>query len=336
MNGRVAPRRGLIVTLLVGVPVLVLLVWPQALGLQRMPLVAQAVAFRSVLALGLGLAAVGVAVVAVRRRRWGVAAALAIVLTLASVGNGAIVLIRGSGGSLPPGELTVMVWNTQGGATSPAEVADVVLRVRADIVSLPEMDEDAAAEVARLVGEGRLEMTAATTRGDDDSWIPTSLLVAAALGTYVLDRSAGSTPGLPSGVWRPDGDGSAVEAPTIVAAHPTPPLRESMDDWRSGLQWLAARCDEPDVVLAGDLNATVDHLSGLGEGEGLLGGCRDAASLAGAGAVGTWPSTVPTWLASPIDHVLVGSSWRVLGFQVITDTRPGSDHRAVVAVLGRR
>jgi hypothetical protein len=34
--------------------------------------------------------------------------------------------------------------------------------------------------------------------------------------------------------------------------------------------------------------------------------------------------------------VLVGSSWSVLGFQVITDTRPGSDHRAVVAVLGRR
>ncbi|WP_292680400.1 hypothetical protein [Microbacterium sp. SCN 69-37] len=45
---------------------------------------------------------------------------------------------------------------------------------------------------------------------------------------------------------------------------------------------------------------------------------------------------MPTWLASPIDHVLVGSSWRVLGFQVITDIRPGSDHRAVVAVLGRR
>lgn len=149
------------------------------------------------------------------------------------------------------------------------------------------MDEDAAAQVSRPVGLEGIQMSAATTRvvegSGEESWIPTSLLVADDLGVYELDTDAGSTPGLPSGVWRP----IERDRPVIVAAHPMPPLPNGMNDWRAGLTWITEQRDTlgPDVIVAGDFNATVDHLN--------LGRCQDAATEARAAATGTWPSIVP-------------------------------------------
>jgi endonuclease/exonuclease/phosphatase (EEP) superfamily protein YafD len=323
----------LLLTLVVGVPFAVFLVWPQAFGAERAFGVAQFLAFRAPLALALGVVALLCAAVALFARRWGIAAGIAIVLGAASLGNGAVLFSRGHDGVLPDGDLTVLVWNTQGGATPPDEVARLVLDTGADIVSLPEMDEVAAAEVARLVADGGRRVIPHTTRGETgQSWIPTSLLITEDLGAYRVDKTEGSTPGLPSAVWRSvDGDG-----PTIVAAHPLPPLPGSMDQWRAGLEWVAAQCDAPDVILAGDLNATVDHMSGLGEDGHLIGGCEDAAMRAHAAATGTWPSTAPAWLASPIDHVLFGSAWTVRGARILESPRGGTDHRAIVAVLDAR
>lgn len=330
-------RLGLIITLLVCLPVALLLTWPQAFGAQLLPGVAQFIAFRAPLALGLLVAAViAAAVFLLFRRRTRllahIAAGIAIATLAAAVGNAGVLVARGSSetgtAGLPDGDLTVLVWNAQGGATSPADVAELVLEVQADVVSLPEMDEDAAAEVVHLVALDGIQMTAATTRTVDgsleESWIPTSLLVADELGNYELDEAAGSTPGLPSGVWRPvDGDG-----PVIVAVHPAAPFPESMDDWIAGLGWIAEQCSElgSNVILAGDFNATVDHLD--------LGYCQDAAVRADAAATGTWRSTVPGWLASPIDHVLVGEAWSVRDARVIEPSASGNtDHRPIVAVL---
>lgn len=335
---RIRPGRvGLSITLLVCIPVAILLTWPQAFGAQRLPGIAQLIAFRAPLALALLFAAiVAAAVFLLFRRRARLLASIAVgiaVATLAaSVGNAGVLVSRGSSATgaagLPDGDLTVLVWNAQGGATSPAAVAALVLEVKSDVVSLPEMDEGAAAEVVRLVALEGMHLTPATTRAVagslEESWIPTSLLVADELGSYELDVAAGSTPGLPSGVWRPaDGDG-----PVIVAAHPAPPLPESMDDWRAGLQWIAEQCSAlgSDVIVAGDLNTTVDHLD--------LRTCQDAAEQANTAATGTWPSTVPAWLASPIDHVLAGEAWSVLDARVISPAQAGgTDHRALVAVL---
>lgn len=332
-KGRARHPLRLLVTLLVGLPVAVLLVWPQAFGAQQAFIVSQILAFRAPLALFLGVAALIWTVIALFPRRWGIAAGVAIVLGVASLGNASVLMVRGSDGTLPDGDLTVLVWNTQGGATPPDEVAQLVIETGADIVSLPEMDEDAVAAVARIVAADGRRMTPHTTRGDTgDSWIPTSLLVSEDLGEYRLDEAAGSTPGLPSGVWRSlDGSG-----PTVVAAHPLPPLPGTMDEWRAGLRWVAEQCDGPDVIVAGDLNATVDHLSGLGVGDALVGRCDDAATEAGGAAAGTWPSTVPTWIAAPIDHVLAGSAWTVRGTRVITSPAHGTDHRPIVAVLVAR
>ena len=140
----------------------------------------------------------GGAVLLLRRRAARLRRALgvfAIVVALAAGGEVAVLLARGTAESgiagLRDGDLTVLVWNTQGGATSPAEVAELVLAAHADLVSLPEMDDDAAAEVARRVSAGGIPMTAVTTRAVADSsepsWIPTSLLVADRLGAYRLD-----------------------------------------------------------------------------------------------------------------------------------------------------
>ncbi|MET0812347.1 MAG: endonuclease/exonuclease/phosphatase family protein [Microbacterium sp.] len=318
----------LVVSLVLGAVVALAVVWPQAFGLQSTIVFAQLVAFRALTSIVLAVAAIALAGFALWRRTWGIAAGLSIVLAVAAASGGGILLARGSEDALPTGELTVLAWNTQGGAASPESVARLVRETGADIVSLPEMDADAVADIARLVGEEGRDMAFDTVYGETgDSWIPTSVLIAESLGEYRVDAAAGSTPGLPSAVWRPvDGTG-----PTVVAAHPFPPLPSGMDQWRDGLRWVAEQCDGPDVIVAGDLNATLDHLWGA------TGSCRDAADSVGAGAVGTWPVWVPAWLASPIDHVLVGSAWTVRGVRVVTSyDDAGTDHRPIVAVLDER
>lgn len=336
---RLHPIR-LTATLMLGGLVATLIVWPQLLGVQRALVLSQIVAFRAPIAIALMVGAVLFAAVACGKRTWGVAAGLAIVLALASITSGAILIDRGfSDASLGAstdagrGELTVVAWNTEGGGASPESIARLILDVGADVVSLPETDETAAQEVARLLALDGYAMTAHTTRGETGySEFPTSVLIADHLGEYAPDVAAGSTPELPSVVMRPvNGMG-----PTIVAAHPFPPLPWSIDTWRAGLGWVADRCDSPDVIVAGDLNATVDHLWGLGDGDSLIGSCQDAALTAGAAAVGTWPTSAPPWLGSPIDHVLTGSAWIVrTAFVVQTLDHAESDHRPIIAVLDR-
>ncbi|WZH38108.1 MAG: endonuclease/exonuclease/phosphatase family protein [Microbacterium enclense] len=329
------PRRAAFpITLVAGGALAVLAVWPQVVGAQRLQVVAQLIPFRGILALVFAALAVVAVVVAVLRRRWGVAAGLAIALAAASLGNGAVLLARGGGSPAAEGDLVVVAWNAYGGGASSESIARLVRETGADVVSLPETDDVAAAEVVGILAREGIDMSAATldaAPGDDP--VPTTLLTATALGPYVLDASAGSTPGVPSGVFRPQ-DGSG---PTIVAAHPLPPLPLIMSEWTEGMDWVAAQCASPDVILAGDLNSTLDHLAGLGRGDGTVGECRDAAAEAGAAAIGTWPVRLPTGLAAPIDHVLVGSAWEVRGFEVRTDfDGAGSDHRPIVATLSRR
>lgn len=330
-------RRGwvpFIATLVVCTPLVVLLAWPQLFGVQTTLIVAQLVAFRLPIAIVLALGAAAFGAAAILRRRWGVAAGLAVALAVTSIGSTGVVVVRGLGGSLPVGDLTVVAWNTQGGAASPERIARFLLDSHADIVSLPEMGEVAVAEVARLMSLEGVQMNADTAYGETGySDIPTSVLISDDLGEYRIDASAGSTPRLPSAVLRPvDGEG-----PTIIAAHPMPPFPFSMGAWRSGLQWVADRCTDADTIVAGDLNATLDHLAGLGVDGGTVGECRDAARETGAAGVGSWPSSAPSWLAAPIDHVLVGSAWKVRGFEVVTSVDDaGSDHRPVVAVLDAR
>lgn len=328
------PRLSFLVVLLVGGAVASIVVWPQMIGIHRVPFIANVLSLRGVLAGVLGALAVLVGGVALWRRRWGISAALSLALAAASLGHAGVLVARGWGAPAVGGDLTVVAWNAYGGGASAESVARLVRDTGADVVSLPETDAFAAAEIVGILAREGVSMrhdTIAAAPGGET--IPTSILISTAWGAYARDASIASTPGLPSGVWRPvDGRG-----PVLVAAHPMPPLPRVMDQWDAGLRWIAQRCADPDVIVAGDLNATVDHFVGLGARGGMIGGCRDAAAAVGAGAQGTWPVRLPLALAAPIDHVLVGEGWRAESFTVLTDfDAAGSDHRPIVATLTRR
>jgi len=317
--------------------VLVVAGWPQLFGLQQSAIVAQVVAMRG-LAAAVALLAVIVLVVlamlARPARRF--FASLAVVL-LAFVGLTAAVLgTRGLGDqAMPtPGEadVTVLAWNTLGDAPGPSAVATLIAESGADVVALPETTWEFSSEVVELLAADGIVMQHFTAAYDQISRArSTTLLVSIELGEYESDLGSPTTSQLPSVVATPvDGDG-----PTLVAVHAVAPVQGEMAGWRADLDWIAQQCAAEDVIVAGDLNSTLDHWAGLGTADGAaIGTCLDAAVETGNGAVGTWPTMLPTLLGSPIDHVLVGPAWVATGFRVIgSHDGHGSDHRPVLAQL---
>ncbi|WP_309650379.1 endonuclease/exonuclease/phosphatase family protein [Nocardioides sp.] len=123
---------------------------------------------------------------------------------------------------------------------------------------------------------------------------------------------------------------------TFLAVHPAPPTLYA--DWKADHRAILEVAEREGVdVIAGDLNATLDHapLRALVDA-----GYRDAAEITNAGLAATWPvdggfpllSLLPPSVA--IDHVLVSEA------RTVTRTRtvdvPGSDHRAVLATVAPR
>lgn len=331
-------RRLLAAMLLLVVAAAVLVLgWPQLFSLQRVAGIAQLVSFRAAGA----AAAVAVLVVLLvlatanrRFRRLGLSlCALALVFVLV---NAAVLASRGFGGSPVPAraatDLTVVSWNTLGDAPGAARIAKLAIESDADVVSLPETTEETARSVAALMTSAGQPMTSRTvTFGHVSKSRSTSVLISTTLGAYHLDESRGSTSTLPSLVMVPD----SGTGPTIVAAHPVAPLPSQLQNWNADLHWLAGACRSGDVILAGDFNATLDHLSGLGSAAGTtVGSCTDAALRARTAAVGTWPTIVPALLGAPIDHVMTTKNWRVVGMRVVEDLdRAGSNHRPIVVRL---
>jgi endonuclease/exonuclease/phosphatase (EEP) superfamily protein YafD len=296
-------------------------------------------------------------------------AALAAVLVLGAGAQAAVVVGRGVDGSGPgpaaDGELVVLSFNTFG-VVDADDLAALVEEQDADLVVLAETSGSTARAVARALTDAgrpttalaadsestRVEGVALLVRDSLGGYSPTSAGVPATeLGTFAAvraaDASTASTAYPGGGDVRPDDadtahtaypvTGSArtpAHAPdVVVAAHTRAPSAESsMPDWRAHAAGIADVCrTTPGVVVAGDLNATLDH-PGLDD----LGPCVDAAAEVGAAGLGTWPADVPRVLAAPIDHVLVdGRTWRVTAFGVL-DRVGTSDHRPVVAHLARR
>ncbi|MFI9585465.1 endonuclease/exonuclease/phosphatase family protein [Streptomyces sp. NPDC052236] len=116
----------------------------------------------------------------------------------------------------------------------------------------------------------------------------------------------------------------------LVAVHTYYPLGDAKR-WTRDMTALTsvARDSGPDTVLLGDFNASLDHAPM----RKLLGsGLTDTHAELGHGWVRTWP--VGMTLVPPLvqlDHVLHGSG--LAGVSVGERTVPGTDHRAVVAVL---
>jgi hypothetical protein len=314
---------------------------PGLFGLERQLVFAQLIAFRGLLALG--FAALGVVGALLfwmlrgraRRARSAVAGLAAIALLAAGThvavqagrGFGSEARPAAAGESLDPAtSIRVLTWNTYDTVTADA-IARVALAQGSTVLTLPETSRSTAESVARVMeAAGRPMQVFVAERGDPSDTPPTALLVSKGLGDYEVTGELGDTGTMPSVVARPaDGAG-----PVIVAAHPMPPLPSIMSSWRSDLDWVLSLCHEPDLVLGGDLNATLDHL-------GPLGGCSDALREAGAGAQGSWPTSMPPLLGAPIDHVLMTGDWHADDAEVLTAAdSAGSDHRPVVATLSIR
>jgi endonuclease/exonuclease/phosphatase (EEP) superfamily protein YafD len=331
---------GILVTVLCAIAAAVL-TWPGFFRVDRIYPIAQIVSFRGLLAIAFAIAAVLALLIALARPLRAFALSLALVAGVAAVANGVIVATRGTGTEALPAKtetsIRVMTWNTAGTATTPESVAQIAVAMDADIVTLPETTIETGEQVAIAMRDMGHRMWAYHAEyGDQDGWDArsTTLLISPELGSYaVIDSSqdgTSNTSTVPSAVAMPtDGRG-----PIVVAAHAVAPRPSFMQHWRDDLQWLADQCATSNVIMAGDFNATIDHMTGLGADGGTLGLCHDAAVETGNGGVGTWSSEWPAVLGAPIDHVLASPDWVPTGSLVLRSMDgSGSDHRPLIVQL---
>lgn len=314
-----------------------ILTWPQALGLEQTIGIAQLISFRA--ALGIGaicflVPALLILGAAPRGQRF-LPGLSCLIVAAFIVAQGGILVMRGFSSGLVEGEpaadaIRVLSWNTRGDEPGSPTIAKLAVEQQADIVALPETTEEMATEVANLMAESGRPMWVHTRVFDEDyRATATSLLISPDLGDYAIDESRGDTSTLPTVIARP----TSGEGPTIVAAHPIAPLPEHMQQWRSDLSWLALQCTN-NTIMAGDFNATLDHLDRLGIDGADFGECSDAALSSRDAANGTWSAGVAAPLAAPIDHIMATSQWQAGQFEVIEDyDLAGSDHRPVAATL---
>ncbi|MCT9820448.1 endonuclease/exonuclease/phosphatase family protein [Microbacterium sp. W1N] len=334
---------GILVTLVAAMAAAVI-TWPQFFRLEQVAPIAQIVALRAGVVLGALAVAVVFLLLCLARPLRAFAGAIVTIALLTAAANGAILLVRGTGtDSLPDkdaGSIRVLTWNTAGAATDPTTIAQAAVAMQADIIALPETTLEAGTQVAVTMREMGHPMWAHHESYQDregyEEWAAnsTTLLISPDLGDYAVVQSTSDgttgTSRLPSVVAMPvSGSG-----PVVVVAHAVAPRPQAMGDWSQDLQWLADQCGTDDVIMAGDFNATVDHMQRLGVDGGTLGRCSDAAQQTGNGGVGTWNTAWPKLLGAPIDHVLATKAWRPSGSVVLSGLDDaGSDHRPLVVQL---
>lgn len=320
---------------------LLVLSWPQLFGLQNTWLIAQIVSFRGALVVAGAAGAallLAFALFSVLRR---LAVSLAVVLLVFAAANAVILAMRGVNQSDTTiatagvdDSITVLSWNTRGEEPGLDAIVALALESGADIVALPETTDELGTDVAiAMKAAGRPMWVWSLNFNEIYKARSTALLISPDLGEYTLASAPGSGPPGNTNV-SPTVVATPVngEGPTIMAVHAGAPTVGAMADWQSDLDWLAQQCDAPNVIMAGDFNATVDHMAGRGIDGGTLGRCHDAALSAGSAAIGTWPTAVNPLLGAPIDHVLATENWRVDSFRVLDSADgSGSDHRPILA-----
>lgn len=305
--------------------------------------IAQIIAVRGLLVVCFAGIALFFLLVAASRAARGFALSMAMVAAIGAILGGVALGMRGYGDDTLPAatdtSVRVMTWNTAGDATGAFRVAQTAIAMDADIIALPETAQSVGEQVAVEMRElGRPMWVHHVAYNDQDAPTPqaweTTILISPELGDYSVIESSSdgssNTTVLPSAVAMPvDGTG-----PIVVAVHAVAPRPAYMDAWRDDLRWIADQCADGNVIIAGDFNATIDHMQRFGVDGHDLGYCSDAAAETGNGAVGTWPTSVPSLLGTPIDHVLHSDAWRPTGSIVLTNLdKAGSDHRPLVVQL---
>ncbi len=265
-------------------------------------------------------AALVVAVTALLLRRKAAAAAgwaVALLLALA-------VLPRAlaDGGPVVDGpRLRVLAVNLAMGAADRDSLVELVRAERPDVLALQEITPAAAgsldtAGLRKLLPNRTEELIRPGVGGSAVySRFPLRELDGLDLGEFGQARALISIPG-----------GPRVE---VTSVHPCAPRFAARHAcWEDGLRALPR---ERDVlrVLAGDFNATLDHVPVR---DLLADGYRDAADVTGEGLTATWPMS--SWGPLPgvtLDHILADDRIAVTAFR--THLLPATDHKATFAEL---
>ena len=254
--------------------VLVIAVWPQLLGLERTPIIAQlvslraaAVAFAAILVVAFTL----VALVSERLRRF--AASVALLLLVFCAIRVAVLATRGvGGGAFPttaPGDLIVLGWNTLGDAPRAETIAELALDRGGYPGAARDERRKRGHQAANLTSEGRPMQELHLSLDEISKARTTSLLISADLGEYAVktppaaptpcracspcrstERVRGSSPRILSprspARWRPggrDSSGSPTGAPARTSSWrvtSTRPSTTTQGSARMAGTWAAA------------------------------------------------------------------------------------------------
>lgn len=325
------------ILLVVATVFLVACLWPQIFGLSRTNPFAFFVASRGASTVVAIISVVVISLLGVLGRRVRRALRIALVWFVVFATCSALLVYQSGWKDTPTpqtepptaGTITVLSWNTMGGKAGAETIAAAAIDAGADVVALPETTAETGAAVAALMAGSGKPVTVLSAKFDDVYKAhSTVVLISRSLGDYRLDTTVGDTSTSPSLVAVPTTTGR----PTIVVAHAIAPEAGKFELWRSDLTWLADRCKQPNVIMAGDFNASIDNVSGLGPAP--MGNCGDVAFKLGGSSIGTWPTALPTLLGAQIDHVFYSAEWKPVGFRVITNQpSSSSDHRPIVATL---
>ncbi|WP_327121959.1 endonuclease/exonuclease/phosphatase family protein [Streptomyces sp. NBC_01341] len=251
------------------------------------------------------------------RSRWAVVVSAALVLAHAAVLAPRFVPERRHVPAQSP-ELRVATLNTNGGAADPRAVVELVRTERIDVLAV-EQTPSAGVKALDEAGLGTL-MPFRELHPEYDSSIYSRRPLSDG-GTTHVDTA------WPQTTTEVTADGRRVH---FVAVHTYYPLGDT-ERWARDMAALTAvaRRSRPDTVFLGDFNASLDHASMR---DLLAAGLTDVHAELGRGWSRTWPvglAFVPPLIQ--LDHVLHGPG--LAGVSAGERTVPGTDHRAVVAVL---
>ncbi|MFH9295295.1 endonuclease/exonuclease/phosphatase family protein [Streptomyces sp. NPDC017520] len=215
-------------------------------------------------------------------------------------------------------EVRVATLNTNGGAADARAVVRLVRTERIDVLAVQQMPPGGVEALDRA-GLGAL-LPHQELHPEYDSSVYSRLPISDA-GTTHADTA------WPQTVAEVAVGGRSVR---FVAVHTYYPLG-SPERWTRDMAALTslARRAGPDTVFLGDFNASLDHTPMR---DLLAAGLTDTHAELGHGWAPTWP--VGRALVPPVvqlDHILHGPG--LAGVSVGGRTVPGTDHRAVVAVL---
>jgi endonuclease/exonuclease/phosphatase (EEP) superfamily protein YafD len=258
-------------------------------------------------------------VLAILLRTWPAAVAGAVVTLVLA----AVVVPRAWGSAAPPEgvPLRVMTANLRVGGADPETIVRLIRDEHVDLLALQEFTPDAQANLSRAGLDALLPY-----RIDDAEPL--------AIGSALYARVPLSNGDFPVG------PGGFVEATAMLhvpgaaqplavrSVHPCAPFKPAHQRcWRDGLDGEPRPgASGPPRLLLGDFNATLDHpaLRRL-----IRSGYRDAADAVGSAWRPTWPADLVPVIT--LDHVLVDDRLGVR--EVSVHAVPGTDHRAVIAVL---